>query len=227
MTRSPSPKTAGAAWEEREVGPYRIVRLLGRGGMGTVYLAERDDLGRRVALKVLRDGPSGSALEGRFLLERRILARLEHPGIARLYDAGVARVSGSGGDGAAEEVPYFAMEYVEGQPIDRYCDTRRLPVRERLRLFLAVCEAVQFAHQNLLVHRDLKPSNILVTEEGEVRLLDFGIAKLLSEAEEDEVAHALAEAAPGRDEVSTGRRLMTPAYAAPEQMRGGGGHDGH
>ena len=184
------------------IGPYKLVRELGRGGMGTVYLAERADIGRRVALKVLRDGLRSSSREQRFLSERRILARLTHPNIARLLDAGVT----------AEGTPYFAMEYVEGEPIDRYADAHRLTIRERLALFQTVCEAVQYAHRNLLVHRDLKPSNILVAEDEHgrplVKLLDFGIAKLLAEDATD------------TPQTRTGLRPMTPEYAAPEQVRG-------
>ena len=185
------------------IGPYELVRELGRGGMGRVYLAERVDVGKRVALKVLNESLRSSTRERRFLSERRILARLEHPNIARLLDAGVTD------DG----LPYFAMEHVEGQPIDRYADAHRLKVRQRLELFQIVCEAVQYAHRNLLVHRDLKPSNILVTEKGEVKLLDFGIAKLLGSA--DDAAEA-AEA----PLTQPGLRAMTPEYASPEQVRG-------
>ena len=182
----------------REIGPYKIIREVGCGGMGTVYLAERADVGKRVALKVLRSGLLSSTHRQRFLSERRILARLDHPNIAHLLDAGVTD------DG----MPFFAMEYVEGLPIDRYADEHRLTIRQRLRLFQTVCEAVHYAHRNLLVHRDLKPSNILVTEAGEVKLLDFGIAKLLEEDETD---------APT---TRTGLRAMTPEYASPEQISG-------
>ena len=187
----------------RVVGPYRIVRELGRGGMGVVYLAERDDVPMRVALKVVRGGLAAPEHIERFLIERRVLARLEHPRIARLVDAGVSD------DGT----PWFAMEYVEGEPIDRFCDTRRLTVADRIALFEQVCEGVQFAHGNLVVHRDLKPSNILVAGgpagaagPAEPKLLDFGIAKLL-----DDGAEPL---------TGTATRLMTPDYAAPEQVRG-------
>ncbi len=180
------------------IGPYRILRELGAGGMGVVFLAERDDVDKRVALKLVREGglASGDRLQ-RFLRERRVLARLEHPNIARLLDAGVTQTG----------LPYFAMEYVEGTPIDRYCDERRLVVAERLNLFRTVCDAVQHAHQNLVVHRDLKPSNIMVTSDGQVKLLDFGIAKLLGH-----------EA--GGDEAPTGMLMLTPEYASPEQVRG-------
>lgn len=185
----------------REVGPYRLLRLLGRGGMGAVYLAERDDLDREVALKIIRGDLADPDARRRFLFERRVLARLDHPGIARLYDAGVAE------DGT----PYFAMERVEGVPITDYCDRERLGLDARIRLFERVGRAVQHAHQHFIVHRDLKPSNILVTDEtGEpsVKLLDFGIAKALDDAEGDDT------------HTRTGRHLMTPAYAAPEQAAG-------
>ena len=186
----------------RRLGPYRLLRELGRGGMGAVYLAERDDrqYDRRVAVKVLPAGLLNRGLRTRFLQERRILALLEHPHIARLYDAGVAE------DGT----PYFVMECVEGRRIDVHCDENRLPLRARLALFDQVCDAVQFAHRNLVVHRDLKPANILVSDDGAVKLLDFGIAKLL------------------RTETDAGVTLtgagvlqaFTPEYASPEQFRG-------
>jgi eukaryotic-like serine/threonine-protein kinase len=186
----------------QRVGPYRLERLLGRGGMGTVYEAWRadDQYCHRVALKVIRDGTAVEPLVGRFRQERQILAALSHPHIARLLDGGVT----------SDGQPYLVMEYVEGEPIDQYCNARRLGIRERLRLFRDVCAAVQYAHQNLVVHRDLKPSNILVTADGEVKLLDFGIAKLLRAGEE--------EPAPL---TRTGLHLMTPDYASPEQVRGG------
>ncbi|HEX7051160.1 MAG TPA: serine/threonine-protein kinase [Longimicrobiales bacterium] len=179
----------------RRVGPYTIRWLLGRGGMGSVYFAERPDVGLRCALKLVRGGLAAPEAVNRFLFERRILARLDHPNIARLLDAGIDE------DGT----PWFAMELVDGVPIDRYCDARRLSVAERLHLFEAVCEAVAYAHRHLIVHRDLKPSNILVTKDGVPKLLDFGIAKLL-EGEEDAGL------------TRTGLRLLTPEYAAPEQL---------
>jgi serine/threonine-protein kinase len=164
--------------------------------MGEVFLAERDDgqFEQRVALKVIQHGAPG--LVRRFLDERRILALLEHPGIARLVDGGVT------GDG----LPYFAMELVEGEPIDRYCDTHKLSIERRLELFSAVCDAVTYAHQHLVIHRDLKPSNILVTTDGQVKLLDFGIAKLLTPESPD-------------DKTRTQFQVMTPEFAAPEQVR--------
>jgi serine/threonine-protein kinase len=199
---------AGLAFEASEsttserIGPYRLVRELGRGGMGAVYLAERADeqYTRRVAIKVVPAGPFGRELRTRFLLEQRILASLEHPNIARLYDAGV------GEDGA----PYFVMEYVEGRPIDVYCDEERLPIPARLALLDQICDAVDFAHRKLVVHRDLKPANILVSNKGGVKLLDFGIAKLLRS--EDDRGTAVTGLA--------GFRVLTPQYASPEQLRG-------
>jgi serine/threonine-protein kinase len=178
-------------------GPYRLERLLGRGGMGTVYLATRDDgqFERRVALKLLRRGAGDADALQRFRAERQILARLEHPSIARLYDGGET----------AHGLPFLVMEYVEGLPLDAYCDRNRLGLRERLALFRRLLDAVAYAHQNLLVHRDIKPANVLVTAEGEPKLLDFGIAARL--------------AADGSAAL-TRRRPMTPAFASPEQVRG-------
>ncbi len=196
--------------EGKHVGPYRIVREIGRGGMGAVYLAERDDdqFHQRVALKLVHYGidPDDHVVR-RFLEERQILASLEHPNIARLLGGGVTEPApGQPGDG----MPYFVMEYVEGTPIDRYCDEHRLPIDARLNLFRKVCRAVQYAHRNLIVHRDLKPSNILVSRDGAVKLLDFGIAKLLTRGDEAG-APALTR---------WGIRPMTPAFASPEQVRG-------
>jgi serine/threonine-protein kinase len=183
------------------VGSYRLQCELGRGGMGSVWLAERTDghLKRPVALKLPYTGAQGARFEERFRREQDILAALTHPHIARLYDAGVT------GDGQ----PFLALEYVEGKPVGAYCDARRLDVPQRLALFLQVLDAVQYAHAHLVVHRDLKPSNILVTEDGDVRLLDFGIAKLI--AEESALESELTQAA---------GRLLTPDYASPEQISG-------
>jgi len=183
-----------------QVGPYRIVREIGRGGMGAVYLAERDDgsFEQTVALKLVPYHRAGKDLFVRFLNERQILAQLQHPNIARLLDGGVTP------DGQ----PYFAMEYIEGRPIDAYCDEEQLSISERLELFVQVGDAVSYAHQNLVVHRDLKPSNLLVTADGRVKLLDFGIAKLL------------ADAGTLQGLTQTGARVMTPDYASPEQVRG-------
>jgi serine/threonine-protein kinase len=183
---------------ERRIGAYRVLRELGHGGMGTVYLAARadDQYQKQVAIKVVR-GLDSDEVVRYFRRERQILAALDHPNIARLMDGGTTE------DG----LPYFVMERVEGEPIDRYCDERKLSVQERLRLFQGVCAAVQYAHQNLVVHRDLKPSNILVDAHGVPKLLDFGLAKLLN-------PEIFGEAA-------TGTALaMTPEYASPEQARG-------
>ena len=188
--------------EGERVGPYRIVRPLGRGGMGAVFLAERADgqFEQQVALKLIRGGAASGQIVQRFQSERQILARLQHPYIARLLEGGLTE------DGR----PYFAMEYVDGVPFDQYCDAHDASISERIQRFRMVCEAVQYAHRRLVVHRDLKPSNILVTNDGTVKLLDFGIATVL--AGEDGV-----RANPGRTQ--TGHAVMTPAYAAPEQVR--------
>jgi eukaryotic-like serine/threonine-protein kinase len=155
----------------RRIGAYRIDRELGRGGMSRVFLADRADgeFEQQVAIKLLRPGLDSDLDLARLRAERQILAALSHPNIARLVDGGVTD------DG----FPYLVMEYIDGQPLDRYCEERRLSVRERLELFRTVAEATEFAHRNLVVHRDLKPSNILVTPNGTVKLLDFGLAKLL------------------------------------------------
>ena len=181
------------------VGPFRIVREIGRGGMGAVFLGERDDgqFEQRVAIKMTRALATDDHV-ARFVEERRILALLEHPSIARLVDGGFA----------PDGTPWFAMEYVEGEPIDRYCDSRLLSVDQRLTLFAIACDAVQYAHQHLVVHRDLKPSNILVTSDGRLKLLDFGIAKLLDPLIADQ-----------RDDTRPTVQAMTPEYAAPEQLR--------
>jgi eukaryotic-like serine/threonine-protein kinase len=193
------PDTGSAAGGE--IGPYRLVRELARGGMGVVYLAERADgqFEQRVALKLIKRGMDSDEIHRRFLAERQILARLSHPHIARLLDGGVS----------AAGQPYFAIEYIDGTSILEHCKARGLGVEDRLRLFLDVCDAVRYAHRSLVVHRDLKPSNILVTADGQVKLLDFGIAKLLGDGP---------DAGPGLTE--TGMRVMTPEYAAPEQVSG-------
>ncbi len=155
------------------IGPYRLNREIGRGGMGIVFEATQqgDGFEQRAALKLIRAGFGLEELAERFKYERRILARLDHPGIARLHDGGSTRAG----------LPYLVMEYVDGLPIDQWCQARTLSVKDRVRLMLEVCEAVGYAHQSLVIHRDLKPSNILVTQEGRAKLLDFGIAKVLSE----------------------------------------------
>ncbi|MCA9750620.1 MAG: serine/threonine protein kinase, partial [Gemmatimonadetes bacterium] len=185
----------------QRIGAWRLERLLGRGGMGEVWLAERDDeFHQKAAVKLVRPGWRAAELVSRFRHERQILARLRHPHIATLLDGGVAS------DGR----PWLAMEYVDGAPINRWCTERHVSLRDRLRLFRKVCEAVQFAHGNLVVHRDLKPANILVTDEGRPVLLDFGIAKML---DPDDTSAALHATRPGE-------RILTPGNAAPEQTRG-------
>lgn len=182
------------------VGAYEVVRELGRGGMGVVYEAFRvdDDFRKRVAIKVVGSQAQTEGMLRRFRRERRILAQLEHPNIAVLLDGGLSD----------RGVPWLAMEFVDGVPIDRYVEERRLPRAGRLALLRQVCDALQYAHQRLVVHRDLKPGNILVTAEGTVKLLDFGVAKILSDD------------ASGGDETELGVRPFTPAYAAPEQILG-------
>jgi eukaryotic-like serine/threonine-protein kinase len=183
-------------------GPYQIVREIGRGGMGAVYLAGRvdDEFKQRVALKVLRTGINAEEVLRRFRHERQILATLDHPNIARLLD---------GGSTASGE-PYLVMDYVEGTPLDQFCDNNRLSIPERIELFRQLCAAVQYVHQNLIVHRDLKPGNILVRADRVVKLLDFGIAKILKPDMMASVA----------DATRANELLMTPAYASPEQARG-------
>ena len=186
--------------EGHQLGGYTLDREIGRGGMGCVYLAERSDgtFRKQVAIKIVQPGVNGADVLRRFRQEREILASLDHPGIARLLDAATTE----------EGLPYFIMELVDGRPIDRWCDERKLNVTQRLKLFRTVCDAVQYAHQRLVVHCDLKPGNILVTADGKVKLLDFGIAKLLrQEREGDETTRTLT-------------LLMTPEYASPEQVNG-------
>lgn len=184
----------------RMVGPYRLVRLLGRGGMGAVYLAERDDrdFTVRAALKLLTTGMLSKSARERFRVERRILSTLEHPNIARLFDGGVTE----------DYTPFFVMEYVDGRPIDEYCDQRGLSIEDRIDLFLEVCSAVRYAHENLVIHRDLKPDNVLIGAQGEVKLLDFGIARVMDAAGSGFMTRT---AVP---------HPMTVAFASPEQLRG-------
>jgi eukaryotic-like serine/threonine-protein kinase len=188
----------------RRLGAYRITEEIARGGMGSVYKAIRDDdeYKKLVAIKTVRSELANEELAQRFRAERQILANLDHPNIARLIDGG------RGDDGT----PYFVMEYVSGFPIDTYCEMKSLALSERLRLFRGVCAAVHFAHQRLVVHRDLKPSNVLVDDDGQVKLLDFGIAKLLDPRAPD--GSGKASASP------TVANAMTPAYASPEQVKG-------
>lgn len=185
------------------LGPWRVIRELGRGGMGTVYLAERADglYWQQVALKVASPVPARPGTLERFRTEQQVLARLGHPNIARLLDGGLA----------PDRRPYFVMELIDGAPITQWCTSHELSIVERLRLFRVVCDAVQHAHEALVVHRDLKPANIFVSSAGEVKLLDFGIAKLL-----DPELFGRAESA-----TRTGEAVMTPEYAAPEQILGG------
>ncbi|MEW6360670.1 MAG: protein kinase [Acidobacteriota bacterium] len=184
------------------IGNYRLIRKLGDGGMGTVYLAEHlgDGFSHLVALKLIKPGMDSTLVARRFLSERRILANLDHPNIAKMFDGG----------STPDQRPYFVMEYIRGESIRAYCEKHRLGIRSRIELFLKVCSAVAYAHQNLVIHRDLKPSNILVTEDGEPKLLDFGIAKMLrsNDSEPETVA------------TKTQFRILTPEYASPEQIRG-------
>jgi serine/threonine protein kinase len=189
--------------EGRRIGAYQVLREIGRGGMGAVYLCSRADdvFHKQVAIKIVRPSVRSAALLRRFRREREILASLDHPNIARLLDGGSTE----------EGLPYFVMEYVDGVRIDSWCNQKKLNVTERLKLFRYVCAAVQYAHQHLVVHLDLKPSNILVKSDGTVRLLDFGIARLLQPERE--------EGAPFRTSTST-LQCMTPEYASPEQIKG-------
>ena len=199
--RSPASRPDPVEPPVARVGPWSITRLIGSGGMGSVYEAVRDDdqFNKRVAVKFLHRGAHDEIAVARFRAERQILATLNHPNVAVLLDGGVT----SGGQ------PYLVMEYVDGQPITSYCDERRLPIAERLRLFLQVASAVESAHRSLVVHRDLKPGNILVTADGQVKLLDFGIARLLTTDQQPDNPLTLA-----------GHRSFTPEYASPEQVRG-------
>src|SRR5262245_22737515 len=184
------------------IGPYRLIRSLGRGGMGEVFLAERadDQFQQQVAIKLVRRGLLSRHVQGRLKLERQILATLDHPNIARLFDGGTT----------ADGTPYIVMEYVDGEPVDIYCDSRSLTIEQRLQLFKVICSAVHRAHQNLIVHRDLKPSNILVARDGTRKLMDFGIAKLLDDRQ---MMHTMAV-------TQADYRVLTPDHASPEQIRG-------
>ena len=186
----------------KQIDSYKIIKEIGHGGMGTVYLANRADesFDKPVAVKLIKRGMDTNAVLKRFVMERQILANLEHPNIAGLLDGG----------STTDGLPYLVMEYVEGEPITKYCDSHRFSTVERLELFRKVCSAISHAHQNLVVHRDIKPSNILVTEDGTPKLLDFGIAKLLHPDWSLDTNEATA----------TMFRVMTPEYASPEQIRG-------
>ena len=189
------------AFEGQTIGAYTLLREIGHGGMGTVYLAvRRIPFKQYVALKLIRGGYDRQEALQRFEMERQILASLNHPNIARLLDGGTTD----------DDLAYFAMEYIDGERITTYCDTQRLPLPQRLSLFQDVCRAVHYAHQNLVVHRDLKPGNILVTKDGRIKLLDFGVAKLLN-------PHLSSVQVPI---TRTLFRMMTPEYASPEQVRG-------
>jgi len=197
-----SERTAAASMVGHRLGPYRIEERVAEGGMGAVYLAVRAEGGfeQQVALKLIRPGLDSEMILRRFEAERQILADLSHPNIARLMDGGTT----------ADGVPWVAMEFIDGRPIDRHCEDDALAIPDRLELFRTVCDAVAYAHRNLVVHRDIKPGNVMVTRDGVVKLLDFGIAKLL-------------EPGPGTlslTQTATGHRLLTPAYASPEQVRG-------
>jgi len=204
---SVSVHTAAARSVGEWIGPYRVLREIGHGGMGSVYLAVRDDdqYSKQVAIKLVGAHLRSPQALARLRNERQILANLEHPHIARLLDGGTT----------PQGIPYVAMEYVDGEPITDYCFSRGISIEDRLRLFLKVCSAVHYAHQNLIVHRDIKPGNILVTADGEPKLLDFGIAKLLSPEASD--FPALQTAAHSG--------LMTLPYASPEQIQGGFNHN--
>src|SRR5580700_6270787 len=182
------------------LGPYRVEAIAGHGGMGAVYRASRDDaeFRQQVAIKLVRVAASSPDTLRRFRQERQILAHLAHPNIARLLDGG----------STPEGVPYLVMEFIEGDPVTTWCERASPAIEGRLRLFLDVCAAVEFAHRGRVVHRDLKPANILVTRDGSPKLLDFGIAKLLDPDSQGEAVSL------------TGLRAMTPEYASPEQVRG-------
>ena len=202
VTDLPAEGTSAARLIGTSVGPWRILDVVGSGGMGVVYRAERADAAfrRHAALKVVRPGPDSPQIMQRFQLERETLAALDHPNIARLMDGGTT----------ADGQPFFVMELVDGEPIDRYCDDHRLSIDERLDLFRKVCAGVQYAHENLVVHRDIKPDNILVTKDGVPKLLDFGVAKLVSR-----------DGAQPEDPAATAATwMMTPDYASPEQVSG-------
>jgi serine/threonine-protein kinase len=186
----------------QQIGSYRIIEEIASGGMGTVFLAERSDglFEQKVALKIIKPGLSTIPIIRRFQQERQVLANLQHANIARLFDGGVTE----------DKRPFFTMEFVDGTPIDQYCDDKKLSIKKRLELFIKVCEAVQYAHNNLVIHRDLKPSNILIQDDGSPKLLDFGISKVLSAEGENLDMPTITQA-----EIN----LLTPEYSSPEQFR--------
>jgi len=186
----------------QKIGNYKLLEEIATGGMGTVFLAERCDgiFEQKVALKIIKPGLSTIPIIRRFQHERQILANLQHPNIARLFDGGVTE----------DKRPFFTMEYVDGIPIDEYCDKQKLSIKERLKLFMKVCATVQYAHNNLVVHRDLKPSNILITNDGNIKLLDFGIAKVLKAESADKELITITQAE---------LNLLTPEYSSPEQIK--------
>ncbi len=186
----------------QQIGNYKLIEEIASGGMGTVFLAERCDgvFEQKVALKIIKPGLSTIPIIRRFQHERQILANLQHPNIAKLFDGGIT----------SDSRPFFTMEYVDGIPIDEYCDRHKLTIKERLKLFTDVCNAVQYAHNNLVIHRDLKPSNILITNDGSIKLLDFGISKVLSAEDENNNLPTITQAE---------LNLLTPEYSSPEQIR--------
>jgi serine/threonine-protein kinase len=190
----------GAYLPGQTIGGYTIVSFIGRGGMGEVYLAKDRELHRQVALKFVHRSMASQELIRHFKREEHLLASLNHPNIAQLYGGGLT----------TDGIPFFAMEYIEGERLDQYCENRALPTKERLQLFRKVCAAVSYAHHHLVVHRDLKPANIRVTPEGEPKLLDFGIAKLVEP-----------DGQPDKEATLTLGAVMTPEYASPEQIEGG------
>jgi len=185
----------------KQVGPFRLVRCIGQGGMGRVYLAERTDeeFTQQVAIKLIRQGAYDDESLRHFHNECRVLARLEHPNIARMIDGGVTE----------DDTPFIVMEYVNGIPIDKFCASNELSVDERLDLFRTVCAAVSHSHRHSTIHRDIKPSNILVDQDGLVKLVDFGIARVIDAAEGFD-----------QERTETSQRMLTPLYASPEQIRG-------
>ncbi|HRH43592.1 MAG TPA: serine/threonine-protein kinase [Pyrinomonadaceae bacterium] len=187
---------------DQKIGVYRLKKEIGRGGMGAVYLAEREDgeFRQKVAIKLIKRGMDSDFIIQRFRHERQILAQMKHPNVAHLFDGGTTEAG----------LPYFVMEYIEGKTLYNYCDDNKLNLDERLQIFQKVCSAVEYAHEKQIIHRDLKPSNILVTNQGNPKLLDFGISKILNP---DLIHESI-------NPTGSMMRLMTPDYASPEQVRG-------